>query len=126
MAQPNPDTVRVGEFRRRYENLYRKLSDYYACCSADEVRNWRRVTRILLDEASALKCGQASREDLDAHRQVIAAVTECLAKAGLRIEGYAMKAVARAALQEPSIGLHANDQAKLRSFAKSRVGGEPN
>lgn len=102
MAQSNPDTVKIGEFRQRYENLYRKLSDYYACCSADEVRSWRRVAQLLLDEVKALKCGRASPEDLEAHRHVVAAVTECLAAAGQRIEVYAMKAAARAALQEPA------------------------
>jgi hypothetical protein len=100
MAQPNPATVKVGEFRQRYENLYCKLGEYFGCCSADEVRDWRRVTQILLDEVSALKCARATPEDLDAHRHVIAAVTECLAKAGQRIELYAMRAVARAAFQE--------------------------
>lgn len=39
MSQSNQSTVKVGEFRQRYEHLYRKLSDYHACCSADEVRS---------------------------------------------------------------------------------------
>jgi hypothetical protein len=102
MSQSNKNTVKVGEFRQRYEHLYRKLSDYHACCSADEVRTWKRVTQDLLDEVSALKCGRASPEDLDSHRHAIAAVTERLAAADQRIEAYAMKSAAKAALKEPT------------------------
>jgi hypothetical protein len=101
MTQSEPTTVKVGEFRQRYKNLCDKLSDYYSCCCADDLRSWKRVTQILLDEVSALECGRASHKDLDLQRHVVAAVTECLAAAGQRIELYAMKAAARAALQEP-------------------------
>ncbi len=102
MSQSNQNTVKVGEFRQRYEHLYRKLSDYHACCSADEVRTWKRVTQALLDEVSSLKCGRASPEDLGAHRHAVAAVTERLAAADQRIEAYAMINAAKAALQQPT------------------------
>lgn len=102
MSQSNQSTVKVGEFRQRYEHLYRKLSDYHACCSADEVRNWKRVTQALLEEVSALTCTRASTEDLRAHKHAIDAVTERLAAADQRIEGYAMKSAAKAALQQPT------------------------
>jgi hypothetical protein len=102
MTQSNPNTVKVGEFRQRFKNLYDKLIDYYYCCCADDLRSWKRVTQILLDEVSALECDRASPKDLDLQRYVVAAVTECLAAAGQRIEVYAMKAAARAALQEPT------------------------
>ncbi|RON33983.1 hypothetical protein [Pseudomonas brassicacearum] len=102
MTQSNPNTVKVSEFRQRYKNLYDKLSDYYSCCCANDLRSWRRVTQILLDEVLALECGYASPKDLGLQRHVVAAVTGCLAAAGQRIEVYAMKAAARAALQEPT------------------------
>lgn len=102
MSQTNENAVKVGEFRRRVEHLYRKLSDYHACCSADEVRDWKRVTQDLLEEVSALKCGRASIEDLEAHKHALEAVTERLAAADKRIEAYAMTAAAKAAFQTPA------------------------
>ncbi|AVX93350.1 hypothetical protein [Pseudomonas psychrophila] len=103
MSQTNKNAVKVGEFRRRVEHLYRKLSDYHACCSADEVRDWKRVAQDLLEEVSALQCGRASIEDLEAHKHAVEAVTERLAAADKRIEAYAMKSAAKAALQKPTL-----------------------
>lgn len=48
MAQPTKNTVPVAQFRNKYNHLYRKLNDYHACCSADEVRAWKHVTQNLL------------------------------------------------------------------------------
>ncbi|MBX8557000.1 hypothetical protein K5D56_25465 [Pseudomonas cichorii] len=102
MSQSTKNAVKVGEFRRRFEHLYRKLSDYHACCSADEVREWKRVTQELLEEVSALKCGRASAEDVEAHKHAIDTVTERLAAADKRIEAYAMTAAAKGSLQSPA------------------------
>lgn len=102
MSQSNQNAVKVGEFRQRYEHLYRKLSDYHACCTAEEVRNWKRVTQALLEEVSVLKCGRASPDDLHAHKHAVAAVTERLAAADQRIEALAMRDAAKAALKQPT------------------------
>ncbi|WP_282366483.1 hypothetical protein [Pseudomonas sp. PS02290] len=101
MSQINNNAVKVGVFRRRVDHLYRKLSDYHACCSADEVRDWKRVTEDLLKEVSALKCSRASIEDLEAHKHALEAVTERLAAADKRIEAYELKSAVKAAAQTP-------------------------
>ncbi len=102
MSRPNNNTVKVGVFRQRYEHLYRRVQNCHACCYADEVRTWKRVTQALLDEVSALKCGRASPEDLEAHRRAVAVITERLAAADQRIEAYEMKKAPKAAVQEPT------------------------
>lgn len=94
-------TIPVAEFRRSYERLLRKINDYHACCSANEVTSWKEVTDRVLTEVSNITCSRAKPEDLEAMARAIAQVRDYLDRADARIEAY-KRAVA------PSTGRRAN------------------
>ncbi|MFN3050915.1 hypothetical protein ACNIZQ_31710, partial [Pseudomonas alloputida] len=58
-------TVPVADYRRAFDRLFRKVNDYHACCSADEVTNWKEVAQRVLAEVSNISCSRAKPDDLE-------------------------------------------------------------
>lgn len=81
-------TVPVAEYRRAYDRLHRKVNDYHACCSANEVSHWKEMTQRVLTEVSNISCSRAKPDDVENMAKARARVEGYLAAADERIEAY--------------------------------------
>ncbi len=85
-------TVHVADYRRAFDRLFRKVNDYHACCSADEVTNWKEVAQRVLAEVSNISCSRAKPDDLENMAKAIGKIQGYLAAADARIEAYIREA----------------------------------
>lgn len=97
MKPNSTPSLKVADFRRKTDHLERKVNDYHACCSADEVQSWKESTLRVLEEVQSLTCSRATSSDLDWHAKAITKVKALLDSADTRIANYKMKSAAKSA-----------------------------
>lgn len=80
------NTVKVAVLRNETDRLFRLANvHYHACVGIAEVEGWKTSATRALGESSQLVCKRASAYDQEQYAQAIAALTQRVADAAVRI-----------------------------------------
>ncbi|SDJ10043.1 hypothetical protein [Pseudomonas abietaniphila] len=86
----------VAEFRRECDRLLRKVGDFHACCSADELAHWKIMSLRVIEEVEKMTCARATALDLETRAQAIVSVRKYLDAADQRIDEYNARSAKKA------------------------------